>query len=96
MTYDNYEGSAKVFDVIILPIMEKHRIILVEKVTIVNFKIIIKRLKILVHNSWKNLRPNLLLNLSRVIYIIYNNRNKKLNHGHRFRFTQEPTTASKY
>ena len=36
LTYNNYEGSVTVFDAIILPIMEKYRSLLVEKVTIVN------------------------------------------------------------
>lgn len=35
LTYNNYEGSAKVFDAIILPIIENYRSILVEKVSIV-------------------------------------------------------------
>lgn len=53
LTYNNYEGSAKVFDVIVLPIMEKYRSILVEKVSIVYFYIIIikKRSRISVLNS---------------------------------------------
>ena len=37
LTYNNYEGSVTVFDAIILPIMEKYRSLLVEKVTIVNY-----------------------------------------------------------
>ena len=37
LTYNNYEGSVTVFDTIILPIMEKYRSLLVEKVTIVNY-----------------------------------------------------------